>query len=134
MHSPLQNQFPHPYNLQVRHQICKGIQYTISANANAAKSPEKRHRCTLDELDRSVIPKVAPKWFQLGRYLRLDRELLCGIKSDNSDDIAKCRDMFTEWLVRPELQPSWEKLIEALKSDVVSELQLAAEVSKNYLQ
>ena len=97
--------------------------------SNIATSPK---RCSLDELDRSVFPKVAHKWFQLGRYLQLDRELLRGIKSDNSDDIASCRDMFTEWLVRPELQPSWKKLIEALKSDVVSEVELAVELSEKY--
>ena len=34
--------------------------------------------------------------------------------------------------MRPELQPSWEKLIEALKSDVVSEIELAVELPEKY--
>ena len=92
-------------------------------------------RCSRDELDRHVIPKIAHKWFQLGQYFRLDLKFLHDTETYMKDNTtASCKVMFTEWLMRPELQPSWEKLIEALKSDVVSATELAAELSDKYLQ
>ena len=41
-----------------------------------------------------------------------------------------CEEIFKEWVVRPELEPSWSSLIEALESDAVSQKRVAYELNQ----
>jgi len=86
---------------------------------------------TLQELSSHVIVKVAKKWHSLGIQLGLPPELLNNIEQNHSKDTQRCcEEIFKEWVVRPELEPSWSSLIEALESDAVSQKSVACELNQ----
>jgi len=75
--------------------------------------------------------KVVTKWHSLGIQLGLPPELLNAIEQNYSKDSQRCCvQMFHEWLVHPELEPSWSSLIEALKSDFVCRRDVACELER----
>ena len=81
-----------------------------------------------------MIMKVVTKWYSLGIQLGLPPELLNTIEQNYSKDSQRCcEQVFKDWLVRPELDPSWSVLIEALESDAVSQKRVACELKKHLL-
>ena len=85
----------------------------------------------MPELTSHVIMKVVTKWHSLGIQLGLQPELLNSIERNYSKDSQRCCvEMFKEWLVNSELEPSWSSLIEALKSDFVSRRDMACELER----
>ena len=88
----------------------------------------------MPELTSHVIMKVVTKWHSLGIQLGLPPELLNAIEQNYSKDSQRCcEQVFKDWLVRPELDPSWSVLIEALESDAVSQKRVACELKKHLL-
>ena len=78
-----------------------------------------------------MIMKVEAKWYSLGIQLGLPPELLNAIEQNYSKDSQQCCvKMFHEWLVRPELKPSWSSLIEALNSEFLSQRDVACELER----
>ena len=90
---------------------------------------------TLQELSSHVIVKAAKKWHSLGIQLGLPPECLDAIEQNHSRDSQRCcEEIFKDWLVRPQLEPSWSSLIEALESDAVSQNNVACELKKHFLK
>jgi len=78
-----------------------------------------------------VIVKVAKRWHSLGIQLGLPSELLDAIEKNYPRDSQRCcEEIFKEWLVRPELDPSWSMLIEALESEAVSQKNVSYELQQ----
>ena len=78
-----------------------------------------------------MIVKVAKRWHSLGIQLGLPSELLDTIEHNFSKDSQRCcEEIFKEWLVRPELEPSWSMLIVALESEAVAQKYVSYELQK----
>ena len=67
-------------------------------------------------LNKYVIKEASPNWHDLGLELleQEDEETLYQIKINNNDVKVCCKEMFQFWL-RKCIDPTWNKLIEALK-------------------
>lgn len=75
--------------------------------------------------------KAQGKWKPLGLRLQVEAYQLNGIKG--SDD-AECLDkMLTYWLKNRSKQPTWGKLVEALRDFTVGEDGVADDIVKDYL-
>ena len=80
-----------------------------------------------------MIMEVVTTWHSLGIQLGLPPKLLDAIEQDHSKNSQRCcEEIFKQWLVRPELEPSWSSLIKALESNAVSERELAHELKQLY--
>ena len=78
-----------------------------------------------------MIVKVAKRWHSLGIQLGLPPGLLDAIEHNYTRDCQRCcEEIFKEWLVRPELDPSWSMLIEVLKSEAVSQKNVSYELQQ----
>ena len=81
-----------------------------------------------------VIPKVAPKWYELGVELlnEYQENHLFIIKSDHGSDHKKCcTEMFWHWL-RTDPNASWNKLVTSLRSPAVELHGVAADIEKMF--
>ena len=104
-------------------------QYTLVSN-NPHPGPSKSTP-TLQELSSSVVARVIPKWHPLGIQLGLDPAFLQTLEITYPRDLQRrCTEMFRQWLMQPELNPSWDTLIQALNSSSVAQRDLAQELSE----
>ena len=88
---------------------------------------------TLAELSSNVVVRVAPNWFLLGIELSLSVDVLKMIEMDYVGQSQRCcLEMFIQWLKQPEVNPSWDKLIQALNSSSIAQRDLAQELSEKY--
>ena len=88
---------------------------------------------TIDDLRtvNNAVFEMRAKWLQLGIELGVKPGTLESIKQKNMQDPNSCLpDLLTEWLKAEE--PTWEKLVEALKSDTVSERNLARRIERDH--
>jgi len=70
----------------------------------------------LAEFNRSIRPKVASKWHDLGVQLKLDVDKLNTIKANCLGNVEQCcTEMYQFWL-QSDPKASWEKLAKALQS------------------
>ena len=68
----------------------------------------------------NLSSEATTKWFELGLELGLKYSQLEVIRVNNRQDVKSCfREMLHEWLNTADPPPSWEALIEALKTDSV---------------
>ena len=80
---------------------------------------------------RALIHKACPKWYDLGLELGVEDVTLDIIKSNCHDDVETCfRKMLSEWLKMIDPQPSWERLIAALKKPYIGHEKLADTIRK----
>ena len=71
-------------------------------------------RPTLELLNRYVVVKVAPMWYELGMEL-LGSQWLYNIRYENPHfSRMGCKELFKHWLYK-EIDASWNKLIAALE-------------------
>ncbi len=66
------------------------------------------------------------KWNNIGLELGLTVDILENIQS--SDNGERLQEVLKKWLRSPSLNPSWESLAKALKSDIVGEEGLAQKI------
>ena len=106
---------------------------TDNIRQNSGVSASAQHGVpTLKDLMEKVAVHLSYEWQQLGIQLDLDQQLLKRIELNNIRDIEGCcREMFNQWL-RRELNPSWDKIIKALKTQSVDQPKLARDLEEQY--
>ena len=88
---------------------------------------------TIDDLRmvNKAVYDMRDKWFQFGVELGIQPGTLKSIKRKSLQDPDECLlELLTEWLKTEE--PTWKKLVEALKSDTVSEANLAKRIERDH--
>ena len=79
-----------------------------------------------------VAVHLSDEWQQLAIQLNLNQDSVRRIELNNPrNTLGCCRDTFSEWL-RKELDPSWDKIIEALKTQSVDQPRLARDLEEQY--
>ena len=75
------------------------------------------------------------RWFELGLALGLKQPTLAEIRSNHENHEKDCKiEMLTKWLTEvDQCQPSWNALVEALRSPTVQCNATANTIEKNYL-
>ena len=77
-------------------------------------------RPSMKDLNKHVIPLVAPRWYDLGLELletKHERELDIIETNYRNDAVTCCRKMFSKWLeTQSGDSASWDQLIQAVKS------------------
>ena len=72
------------------------------------------------------------KWEEIGEELGLKRPDLKHIKGDN--DYKKLGQVVEKWLQRSELNPTWQKLADALREPPVDRDDVAGKIESKYLR
>ena len=85
---------------------------------------------TLSDLLKELFSKVASNWENIGVMLDIDEGPLKKIKADHKESGDCLREMLRIWLKKVEPPPSWNLLVDALKS--LGEEKLAQELRKKY--
>ena len=86
---------------------------------------------TLPDLLKELFGTVASNWENIGILLGIDDGLLSKIKADNHGESGNClREMLRVWLKKVDPPPSWNLLVDTLKS--LGEEKLAEELRKRY--
>ena len=80
------------------------------------------------QLLQKVGPKVKAKWKTLGHGLCIECHQLDAIKKDNSECLDCLVKMLQQWKKNAEPPYTWATIIEALKSPLVDEENLAKEL------
>ena len=76
---------------------------------------------------RNEIHDARSKWYDIGLELKVPKSTLKSIESRYEDDKACLREVISVWL-RAGDNPTWESLVDALRTRVVDEPNLAAEL------
>ena len=86
----------------------------------------------LKDLVRCAVPRVAPKWDEVGLQLNIQPYVLESIEANGGDVVTRCKNVFSKWLNGEtgtgDLQRTWESVLKAVKEAV------GAEVCKNVEQ
>ena len=72
------------------------------------------------------------KWYDIGLGLKVSVATLDGIKSQSDDPKDCLRETLKPWLKGTDPKPTWRALVEALKSCIVEEHQLAKRLEAKY--
>ena len=73
------------------------------------------------------------KWFHIGIQLDMEIAHLNAIRNKYRDEADFCfTEMLTDWLKRMNPPPTWEALVDALKSQMVGYEQLADTIEKKH--
>lgn len=95
--------------------------------------PPDHKEVQLKDLAKWVIPRVAPKWDEVGLQLGIQQYVLRSVEADGSDVVTRCRNMFDKWLDGQKgagrQQRTWESVLEAVREAVGSEVCKAIEQS-----
>ena len=80
----------------------------------------------LKDLVRCAVPRVSPKWDEVGLQLDIEPYVLETVKADHSDVETCCKAMFQKWLHNGEgtgtQSRTWESVLEAVRKAVGSEV------------
>ena len=88
------------------------------------------NKLTVKQLNNHVRPKVSMKWSDLGVELFGDADKVDIIKRDHPNNAEMCcTEMFKVWLQRDN-DPSWYKLVNALRAPSVGLHALASDIEK----
>ena len=83
----------------------------------------------LCDLMSQVAVKTMHKWFQVGIQLKVDPVFLMSCETQFQRDPMRCyTSVFVEWERDSKLPYTWTTIIEALESNVVTEVTVANEV------
>ena len=79
----------------------------------------------------SNLMEVVTNWFNLGLSLGIQVGTLKAIKSNESNDQDRLREMLTHWL---QYSPSrtWNDICNGLRSDTVKQINLADKIEEKY--
>ena len=89
---------------------------------------------TVDDLPvvREALNKVRAKWYDVGMQLGVSVGTLDAIKKQYSDPSDCLRETLTTWLQTCVPPPTWTNIVGALRSSVVGEARLAADLEQKY--
>ena len=91
---------------------------------------KQRAMPTLCNLLKELFSKVASNWENVGVMLDIDEGPLKKIKADHKESGDCLREMLRVWLKKVDPPPSWNLLVDALKS--LGEEKLAQELNERY--
>ena len=77
-----------------------------------------------------VAAKAPIKWKNLGRQLNIENQKLKTIPRENDDSLDCFAEVFDLWERRGSPPFTWATIIDALKADIVGEVQLAYELEQ----
>ena len=80
---------------------------------------------------RNEIHDVRTKWYDIGVELKVKISTLKSIEARYGDAKDCLREVITEWLKAND-HPTWKSLVDALKTRVIDEPKLAAELEAKY--
>ena len=80
----------------------------------------------------NVLWDAQKKWFNIGIQLGLDSVKLEAIKCNCTDVEDRFTKMLSEWLVQVDPEPTWDRLVSALKARPVDCKQIAREIEQKY--
>ena len=80
---------------------------------------------------RSEIHDARTKWYDIGLELKVPEPTLKSIASKYDDSKICLREVIAVWLKAGD-HPTWESLVDALRTRVVDELWLAATLEAKY--
>ena len=80
----------------------------------------------------NAIYDARPKWYDIGIGLHIDVSTLKTIETKYSNTKDCLCEVITEWLKAVDPKPTWRALVGVLRTPVVDEQQLAAELEKKY--
>ena len=80
----------------------------------------------------NVLWDAQTKWFNIGIQLGLDSVKLEAIKCNCADVEDRFTRMLSEWLVQVDPEPTWDRLVSALKARPVNCKQIAQEIEQKY--
>lgn len=90
-------------------------------------------RPSLKYFDNHVNPRISAKWYPFGIQLGIPDYALDEIKANNPGDVRSCcREALKYWLTK-NYDASWEKVLQALQSESISERTLAEDIEKKLL-
>ena len=91
---------------------------------------------SLDDLDQvfEELHDVSPQWYKIGLQLKLSPDTMDKIKGEERDSNDQLIEMLKVWLKRVEPKPTWEALVQALRSRSVGREQEAVTVESKYCQ
>ena len=104
----------------VHHKITRAPKHD---KARILRKPPEFH-----QLLQKVGPKVKAKWKTLGHGLRIECHQLDAIERDNSECLDCLVKMLQQWKKNTDPPYTWATIIEALKSPLVDEENLAKEL------
>ena len=89
---------------------------------------------TVDDLKavRNSLWDARAKWMDIGIELEIKLPCLEAIKSNHSEVGSCLTAMLTDWLKQTTPQPTWEALVDALKSQIVGDTHLADTIQSKY--
>ena len=99
--------------------------------------PAGQQLLTIDDLPvvREALNKVRAKWYDVGMQLRVSVDTLDAIKKQCLNDPSDClRETLMTWLKSYPPSPTWNDAVDALRSSVISESKLAADLEHKYCQ
>ena len=80
----------------------------------------------LKDVVKWVVPRVAPKWDEVGLQLNIQQYVLRSVEADGADVVTRCKNMFDKWLDGQygtgNLPRTWESVLEAVREAVGSEV------------
>ena len=83
-----------------------------------------------------LFPALYPartKWYDIGLLLDVPVDTLDTIKSENKDDLGAClREMLHYALKSWDPKLTWKRVVDALKNEVVGNMELADSLSSKY--
>ena len=77
------------------------------------------------------LKQLSMKWYIIGEKLNFPRRRLNTILSENKDK-DKCLALLCEEWIRGKEEPCWQDIVEALKSDLVNEEEIAISLEEKY--
>ena len=76
---------------------------------------------------------ICAKWYDVGMQLRVSVDTLDAIKEKNPNNPSSClRETLKTWLKEFPQSPTWNNIIDALRSNVVGEVRLAAHLEQTH--
>ncbi len=79
----------------------------------------------------SNLMEVVTNWFNLGLSLGIQVGTLKAIKSNESNDQDRLREMLTHWLQHSPSR-TWNDICNGLRSDTVKQINLANKIEEKY--
>lgn len=91
---------------------------------------------SLDNLGEVVeeLHKISQQWYDIGLQLKIIPDVLDKIKGEESDSSNQLREMLKVWLKRAQPKPTWEAVVQALRSQTVGREQEASSLEEKYCQ
>ena len=92
------------------------------------------HGLSLDDLGQVLeeLHNVSPRWYKIGLQLKLSPDTMDKIKGEESDSNDQLLEMLKVWLKNVEPTPTWEALVQALRTRSVGRDKEANRLEEKY--